>query len=223
MRRVFLALVFAAALQADVPIIEKECSADVPVRTWSELRNEGVVRQQFDFSCGAASMATVMRHFYRLDVGERQIVKDVLDAKGVGTEAKKLEASDFALSFADLADYAAAKGFKGIGMAMDIETLKKLNVPVIIYIKIRSFEHFTVFRGIGDEFVHLADPSFGNMKVKLSKFKEMFYQREDLKYPGRVLAIIPVDKSSVDPDTSFMMNENVSGYLYDLIESHIDM
>jgi predicted double-glycine peptidase len=222
MKKVLLAFLGTVALHASVPIIEKELSVDVPVSSWSEMRNDGVVRQQFDFSCGAASMATVMRYFYNRDVGERGIVGDVLAAKGVNAGARELEASDFALSFADLSDYATTKGFKGIGMALDIDSLRKLTVPVIIYIKIRNFEHFTVFRGIGEEFVHLADPSFGNMKVKLEKFKEMFYQREDLKYPGRILAIVPIDKASVYPDRTFMKTQSDSGYLYDLIESKID-
>ena len=74
-------------------------------------------------------------------------------------------------------------------MALDIEALKKIKIPVIIYIKIRNSEHFTVLKAIDNEYVYLADPSFGNTKVKLSKFKEMFYQREDMKYPGKVLIV----------------------------------
>lgn len=223
MKRIIPALFLTLSLQAEVPIIEKEVSADVPVTSWSEMRNKKVLRQQFDFSCGAASMATIMRYFYNRDIGEQEIVNEVLATKGLSDRNKKFNVSDFALSFADLSDYAVAKGFKGIGMAMDLDSLHKLNVPVIIYIKIRSFEHFTVFRGIDNNFVHLADPSFGNMKVKLEKFKEMFYQRGDLMHPGRVLAIIPVNKDSIYPNESFMKTKNGSSYLYDLIESHIDM
>lgn len=205
-----------------VPIIEQEYTVSVPVSSWRELRNEDVVRQKFDFSCGAASMATLMQHFYNVDVNESSIIKAVLASKGVGVEARKLEKSDFALSFADLADHAKTLGFKGVGVAMDLEGLRKLRVPVIIYIKIRSFEHFTVFKGISGNFVYLADPSFGNMKVKMEKFIEMFYQRDDLKYPGRVLAFIPLDKNAVTPNTGFMRIPEGSGYLYDIIENRID-
>jgi uncharacterized protein len=40
-------------------------------------------------------------------------------------------------------------------------------------------------------YVYLADPSFGNIKVKKAKFQEMFYQRDDLKYPEKILVIVP--------------------------------
>jgi predicted double-glycine peptidase len=222
MKRLTLVLLSALALQADVHIIEREVTVTVPVSSWSEIRNEGVVKQQFDFSCGASSMATILKHFYNLAINEQEIVNSVLAAKGVGSTPKQLTASDFALSFADLADYARTKRFKGVGVAMDIDGLRKLRVPVIIYVKIRKFEHFTVFKGMDDDFVYLADPSFGNMKVKIPKFMEMFYQRDDLQHPGRVLAIIPVDPASVTPNEAFMKTQSDSGYLYDLIESRID-
>ena len=223
MKRLTLILLSALSLfGGDVPIIEKETTIDVPVTSWSEIRNKDVVKQQYDFSCGAASMATILNHFYNLNVNEKEVVNSVLALKGVGTAARELTASDFALSFADLAKYTATKNFKSVGMAMDIESLRKLRVPVIIHIKIRRFEHFTVFKGIYGDFVYLADPSFGNMKVKLKKFMEMFYQRDDLKHPGRVLAVIPMDKAAVTPNESFMKTESDSGYLYDMIESRID-
>ncbi len=221
MRKGFLALVMASALYADVQIIKQELSVEVPVKSWSEIRNENVMRQQYDFSCGASSLGTVLNHFYNLKVGEQEIVATILKNKGFGEEEKTYTLKDFALSFADLADYVKSKGFRGVGVAMDIEGLKQLRVPVIIHIKIRSFEHFTVFKGISGGFVHLADPSFGNMKVKLERFKEMFYQRDDLKYPGRVLAIIPIDKEKTSINERFMETPIETGSIYETIEAKI--
>lgn len=220
MRKVFLALLAASALYADVPIIQQDVSLSVPAKSWSEMRNERVVRQQFDFSCGAASLATVLKYFYNINVAENEIVATVLKSKGVGDKTKTdYTLKDFALSFADLAGYVQTKGFKGVGVAMDLDALRQLRVPVIIYIKIRSFEHFTVFKGINGDFVYLSDPSFGNMKVKIERFKEMFYQRDDLHYPGRVLAIIPIDKKGTKTNDAFMETPHDSGALYDLLES----
>ena len=209
-------------VRSAVPIIEDAYTEYVPVKSWREMRDEDVVRQKFDFSCGAASMATIMNYFYDKNVTENGIVKTVLEMKGVGTEAKKLEKSDFALSFSDLAAYGQTLGFKGIGVAMDIDALSKLRIPVILYVKIRRFEHFTVFKGIKGDFVYLADPSYGNMKVKMAKFTEMFYQRDDLKYPGRVLAFIPMDKKKAATNPSFMKVPDSSDYLYWYIENEID-
>ncbi|MHC3993680.1 C39 family peptidase [Thiomicrolovo sp. ZZH C-3] len=212
----------AEEIKSALPIIEQEYTVRVPVKSWSELKEKRVVRQRYDFSCGAASMATIMNYFYDQNVTENGIVRAVLEMKGVGSDAHKLEKSDFALSFADLADYGQTIGFRGVGVAMDINALRKLRIPVILYVKIRRFEHFTVFKGIQGDFVYLADPSFGNMKVKMAKFLEMFYQRDDLKHPGRVLAFIPLDKETVRPDREFMTVPESTDYLYQYIENRID-
>ena len=60
------------------------------------------------------------------------------------------------------------------------------------------------------------------MKVKMAKFLEMFYQRDDLKHPGRVLAFIPLDKEAVQPDKTFMTVPDSTDYLYQYIENRID-
>jgi len=211
-----------AAKHSAVPIIERDFTEFVPVKSWREMRDENVVRQKFDFSCGAASMASIMNHFYDQNVTETGIVQAVLKMKGIGEETRKLEKSDFALSFSDLAAYGQTLGFKGIGVAMDINALHKLRIPVILYVKIRRYEHFTVFKGIKGDFVYLADPSYGNMKVKMAKFIEMFYQRDDLKYPGKVLAFIPMDKDKVKTNGSFMNVPETSDYIYWYIENQID-
>ena len=57
---------------------------------------------------------------------------------------------------------------------MDLNTLKKLQVPVILFVKTRK-----------------GDPTFGNIKISIAKFEEMFYQRDDLTHPGKILEIIP--------------------------------
>lgn len=76
-----------------------------------------------------------------------------------------------------------------------MQGLSKLKTPVIIYVNVRDMEHFSVYKGMDSYFVYLADPSFGNIKVSMGKFVEMFYKRKDLSYPGKVLALIPLDNN----------------------------
>ena len=83
-----------------------------------------------------------------------------------------------------------SKGFRTQGLALDFETLTKLRIPVIIYVNVRDMEHFSVYKGADSHYVYLADPSLGNIKVSKGKFLEMFYQREDLTYPGKILVIL---------------------------------
>ena len=154
-----------------------------PLRSWIELRDENLTRQKYDYSCGAASLSSVMSYFYDVEVSEREILDFLLSHKGISTDKKReIEVDNDLrekahLSFSDLALFAQSKGFRTQGLALDFETLTKLQIPVIIYVNVRDMEHF-------------ADPSLGNIKVSKGKFLEMFYQRDDLTYPGKILAIL---------------------------------
>src|SRR5262245_51225052 len=47
----------------------------VPVRNWQALRNANVVMQQKDYSCGAATLATIVRYFWGDNVSEDDFLK----------------------------------------------------------------------------------------------------------------------------------------------------
>ncbi len=107
-------------------------------------------------------------------------------------------------------------------MALDLDSLRKLKAPVILFVKIRKNEHFTIFKNIDTNYVYLADPNFGNIKVRISKFKEMFYQREDLKYPGKILAILPTnDIQKKDINKEFMKIQQNSSFIYENIKNKL--
>jgi len=219
MKKLIMIALTPLSLMADIQIINNEYHLQRPIKSWIEFKNENLVRQKFDYSCGSASLATVMHHFYDQNMTESTILNDILDMKGIGKEkAKELEEEDMALSFLDLAEYIQSKGFKAIGLALDLEALKSLQAPVILFVKIRKNEHFTVFKGIDERYVYLADPSFGNTKVKISKFKEMFYQRDDLKYPGKLLAILPT-KQDISLKKEFMSIKKSSNFIYEVINT----
>ncbi len=53
-------------------------------------------------------------------------------------------------------------GFKAEGFAANWDQLTRLKIPVIVYLKHRKNDHFSVLRGINKDTVLLADPSMGN-------------------------------------------------------------
>ncbi len=196
-------------LFAKVHIVQEDFIVEKPINSWIEIKNKNLTRQKYDYSCGSASLSTILKYYYNLDIGEKDILNSILEAKGINKKKlEELEEEDFSLSFLDLANYSNQKGFKSIGLALDFESLSKLKAPVILYVKIRKNEHY----------VYLADPSFGNIKVRIQKFKEMFYQREDLNYPGKLLAIVPLTSEQKQKiNTSFMKVEENSNFVYDSI------
>ncbi len=202
-------------------IINDNVTLKKSVKSWKEFRDEEVVKQKYDYSCGTASLATVMKYYFNEDVSEKKILKFLLSRlEGKLKSEEELQGSDFAFSFQDLKSYANTKGYKAIGLAMPLETLKNLNVPAILYVETRGYEHFTVFRGIDERFVYLADPSFGNLKIRLERFKKSFYTRNDLRFPGKGLVLIPEDdKRKHLASKSFMKSGNNSSFIRKVLRS----
>ncbi|RDU71927.1 peptidase C39 [Helicobacter aurati] len=196
------------------------------ITSWTQIRDGNLIKQKYDYSCGSASLATILNYYYHFEIGEKEILDSILLSKGIDSSKKEEIENDEELrkeanlSFLDLANYAQKKGMKALGLALTLESLAKLKAPVIIYVKIRDNEHFTVYKGIDKHFVYLADPSFGNIKVSLKKFQEMFYQRKDLHYPGKILAITPGDNTLVG-DESFMKTKHDTTFVYDVIKDTI--
>ena len=210
-------------MKKQLTLNQKEFTVTKPIKSWIEFKNENLTRQNYDYSCGSASLSTILKYYYNLDISEKEILDTILESKGLQKEDKKeFEDGDMTLSFFDLAKYTKDKGFKAIGLALDLESLKKLKAPVILFVKIRKSEHFTIYKNMDKNYVYLADPNFGNIKVKISKFKEMFYQRDDLQYPGKLLAIVPVsDKQKENIKQSFMKIQKSSNFIYDNIKDKL--
>jgi predicted double-glycine peptidase len=208
---------------ANITIHQKEFIVNKPIKSWIEFKNENLTRQNYDYSCGSASLSTILKYYYDLNISEKDILDTILKSKGYDiTKKEKLEDGDTSLSFLDLANFSKNKGFKTFGLALDFTSLQKLKAPVILFVKIRKSEHFTILKYVDKNYVYLADPSFGNIKVKISKFKEMFYQRDDLKYPGKILAIVPIsNKQKENIKQSFMSVQKSSDFIYKNIKDKL--
>jgi len=221
MKTLLLILTLTYALEAKVHMLTDDINIGVPVKSWIEIKNKNLTRQKHDYSCGSASLSTILTHYYKNDITEKEILDAVMNMKGLSKESSLEEYKKAnGLSFLDLSIFSFSEGFRAIGLALDMESLKKLKIPVILYVKIRNSEHFSVLKGMDEKYAYLADPSFGNTKVKLSKFKEMFYQREDLKHPGKVLAIFP-PQGDTKKDISFITLPKGISLIEDVIRSQV--
>ncbi len=223
MKKFIFILSLNITLSANITINQKEFTLTQPIKSWIEFKNENLTRQNYDYSCGSASLSTILKYYYDQNISEKDILDEVLKSRGFDSkDKKKFEDSDMSLSFFDLAEFSKKKGFKAVGLALDMKALSKLKAPVILFVKIRKDEHFTIFKNMDKNYVYLADPSFGNIKVKISKFKEMFYQREDLKYPGKILAIVPTTKKQKERiKQTFMQVQKSSNFVYESLKDEL--
>ena len=71
-----LALLPAFAVQA-ADFSAGGASFVLPVTSLKEARFRTTVRQQYDFSCGSAALATLLSHHYDFQVTEQEIFRDM--------------------------------------------------------------------------------------------------------------------------------------------------
>ncbi|PAF54012.1 hypothetical protein BKH42_03335 [Helicobacter sp. 13S00482-2] len=218
----FIFFVLLGLLDAKVYINQSSVLIERPVKSWIEFRNADLVRQKYDYSCGSASLASILKYYYEDEsISECGIIDEILKSKGYGVnENEVLKQGDNIISFSDLSTYATQKGFKVLGLAVDFPTLSKLKIPVIVFVSIRNIDHFTVYKGMDREYVYLADPSFGNIRIKIDQFKEIFFQRSDPKYPGKILAILP-QKGDTKINKNFMNIKKDSNLIYKIINQDL--
>ena len=146
---------------------------DRPSQSMKDLRDRNVVKQRFDFSCGAAALATLMRYGFGQDVTEAQLLIALFD---LPTDAEKTDRERTGFSLLDLQRVAQARDYNAEGFRLEPAQLRLLDGPVIVFIQPRGYRHFAVLRGIRDDRVYLADPSRGNIRMPMYSFLESWLQ-----------------------------------------------
>ena len=187
-------VVLGAQAQISTAIVTTQSSVlRVPVINWKNLRDAQVVKQDLDYSCGAASLATLLNHFYGQTLTEEALLK-------------AMDKGDGRASFDDMARALPQFGFRAQGFAASWDQLTRLKMPVIVYVKHRKNDHFSVLRGINQDTVWLADPSLGNRTYSRHQFLAMWQTRKDVKnvdLSGKFLAILPLQANAKAIDIFF--------------------
>ena len=128
---------------------------NLPMRTMRARRFARVVRQERDFSCGSAALATLLSYHYRTPLTEAEVFAAMWAS---GDQALIRERG---FSLLDMKTYLAARGLLGDGYKLTLDKLAETGVPAIALIDWRGYKHFVVVKGIGPERVLLGDPSAG--------------------------------------------------------------
>lgn len=164
----------------------------VSIKSWKSMRDTGVVKQDLDHSCGAASLATLLNSYYDQNLTEEALLK-------------AMDKGDGRASFDDMARALPQFGFRAQGFAASWEQLVRLRMPVILYVKHRKDDHFTVLRGISGDTVWLADPSLGNRTYSRAQFLSIWQTRTGVNdgLAGKFLAVLPAGTPSPSMDDFF--------------------
>jgi predicted double-glycine peptidase len=158
-----------------------------PVKSLLELRQQGVVIQRWDLSCGAAALATILNFQHGDMVTEREITRGLIRRDDY-LERPELVRIRQGFSLLDLKRYVDGRGYVGIGYGkLEVEDLIRL-APVIVPIRTHGYNHFVIFRGTRDGRVLLADPAFGNWTISIRRFETAWLDFPDIGKVGFMVA-----------------------------------
>ncbi|GAL19343.1 bacteriocin resistance protein putative [Vibrio maritimus] len=141
----------------------------VPVKSYKELLFGDVFRQQYDFSCGSAALASLLNFHYEKPSTEREI----FDAMYVNGDKALIKEKGFSLL--DMKSYLESQGLRADGFQISLEKIRKVGVPGITLVNFDGYMHFVVIKGINSHSVILGDPSRGTMIMRFNEFKR-YYQ-----------------------------------------------
>jgi uncharacterized protein len=160
------------------------------VKSLLEIRHDKVVVQQWDLSCGAAALATILNHQYDDPVSEREIAEGLISREEYLTNPELVQAQQ-GFSLLDLKRFVDQRGYQGIGYGeLEFQDLVDM-APIVVPVNLSGYPHFVVFRGARGNRVLLADPGFGNRTILASKFEAAWLQYLEFGRVGFVVA--PVD------------------------------
>ncbi len=142
--------------------------------TWKELRDQNVVKQQLDMSCGAAALTSLMSLYYGEKTTEKEILGILQFRIDKATDEERARKKKNGFSLFDLKFAAQLKGYDAAGFRLTLEQLRQLKAPVIVYVEPFGYHHFAVLRGIAGDRVFLADPSRGNMSLTIAQFADEY-------------------------------------------------
>ena len=166
---------------------------DLPARSMKDLRDQNVVKQRFDFSCGAAALATLLTYGFGDEVTERDLLLQLYDLL---TDEEEAAVRGTGFSLLHLQRVAQARGYNAQGFRLAPEQLAMLRGPVIVFIEPRGYRHFAVLRGLRGDRVYLADPSRGNIRIPAYTFLEDWLQDDGMG----IIFVVEPEKGLPDGD-----------------------
>lgn len=137
----------------------------MPVRSVEEQKFDGIIRQRFDFSCGSAALATLLRFHYGRGVGEQETFL------GMWRDGDRSAIRKVGFSLLDMKRYTNSLGLAADGFKVSLEQIQKTAIPGIALVTIRNYRHFVVIKGVSDQEVLIGDPSFGLRAMPRAEFQ----------------------------------------------------
>lgn len=148
--------------------IDTSTFAGVPltktVRSMKDIRYSHIVNQQFDYSCGAAALATLLKFGYGIDIPETELIRRMMVFSTPDVVVKN------GFSMLDMKKFVETIGMRGRGFRVTVDALQHLQIPVMVLMNIDGYEHFVIVKHAEQGRIFIADPALGNRIVMQEDF-----------------------------------------------------
>lgn len=135
------------------------------VQSMREMNYSHLVEQQYDYSCGAAAVATILRYGFGMEnITEKQVLKGLFKVADPQVVKKR------GFSLLDIKHYVQRIGLAGRGYKVSVKGLRRIRVPTIVLLNLDGYYHFVVLREVEGRRVFIADPALGNRTMRLDAF-----------------------------------------------------
>jgi hypothetical protein len=158
---------------AGAPIRNPEHQFARKVRSWQNIKQQNIVMQRRDYSCGAAALATIAKYYWGDNLSEDYFL-DLLDK--ILTPEEATDRIENGLAMADLRKAAVKAGYQAAAGRLTFDGLSESKVPLIVGITIDGHDHFVVYRGTDWKYVYVADPIRGNIRILVPVFVDQWQE-----------------------------------------------
>ena len=141
---------------------------DVNVVSFQGRKFKTTVKQEYDFSCGSAALATLLTFTYHKPSTETQVFTSMF----LNGDQPVIEKHGFSLL--DMKNYLTRIGLPSGGFRASLSKLAAIRMPAIVLINEHGFRHFVVIRGIRNGQVLLADPAIGLRTESTHDFQQQW-------------------------------------------------
>lgn len=139
--------------------------------SWTELKERNVIMQKKDYSCGAAALATLIKYHLGDNASEDTVLRTF---EGMVTPEVLSDRVLHGMNMNDLESLAQKMHYDTLKGTLSFEQLAQSKVPLIVGITVKGYDHFVVYRGTDWEYVYLADPIRGNVRVPGREFVQQW-------------------------------------------------
>ncbi|NWN83482.1 MAG: C39 family peptidase [Halomonas sp.] len=155
-------------IAGQVTIANRFGNFQVEAESLQEKGWDRVIKQEYDFSCGSAAVATLLTYHYQRNTSEAEVFETMIRAG----DAEKIQRHGF--SMLDMKRYLDGSGLNADGFRISLDDFIRIGIPAITMVNTGGYKHFVVVKGIDADNILVGDPAAGTLVVPREKFEQLW-------------------------------------------------